>query len=238
MVTFSSNSVNKNFVKYLLFFSLIILLPTVSFSEINISKIKNKVYVLNIHGKRFFLSEDNYIRSGDYLSTREKPATIIFEDNTKICFSSNSSLKVLRNKDKINFKFKKGSILFSINRKSKDNYNLAFFSYYLDNIKDIIILSKKNNLEIINFKKSLNIFYKNDINKINLPSFTILELLNNGNVAKKIKILETKKFSKKFLENCSIKLPKINKSYDKTFKTQYGCVSQNGKLVCGNKYKK
>ena len=58
MATFSLNSVNKNFVKYLLFFSLIIILPNVSFSEIYISKINNKVYVLNIHGKRFFLNEE------------------------------------------------------------------------------------------------------------------------------------------------------------------------------------
>ena len=239
MATFSLNPVNKNFIKYLLFFfSMIIIFPKSCFSEINISKIFNRIHVLNIHGKRFFLNEETDIKAGYYLSTREKPATIIFEDNTKICFSSNSSLKVLRNKDKINFRYKKGSILFSINRESKDNYNLAFFSYYLDNIKDIIILSKKNNLEIINFKKSLNIFYKNDINKIDLPSFTILELLNNGNVAKKMKILEAKNFTKNFLENCSIKLPKIKESDNKTFKTQYGCVSQNGKLVCGNKYKK
>ena len=237
MATFSLNPVNKNFIKYLLFFfSIIIIFPKSCFSEINISKINNRIHVLNIHGKRFFLNEETDIKAGDYLSTREKPATIIFEDNTKICFSSNSSLKVLRNKDKINFKFKKGSILFSINKKSEDNYNLAFFSYYLDNFRDIIILSKKNNLEIINFKNSLNIFYKNEINKIKLPSFTILELLNNGNVAKKMKILETQIFSKKFLENCSKKLPKINKSENKKFNLQYGCISQNGKLVCGNKY--
>ena len=237
MATFSSNSVNKNFVKYLLFFSLIILLPNDSFSEINISKIKNKVYVLNIHGKRFFLSEDDNIRFGDYLSTREQPATIVFQDNTKLCFSSNSSLKVSKNKNQINFDFKKGSILFSINKKSKDNYNLNFFYYNLDDIEDVIILSKKDILEIINFKNNLNIFYKDNINRINLPSFTILELSNNGKVFKTTKILETNKFSKNFLEDCVIKLPKTNNIENKNFKLQYGCISQNGKLVCGNKYK-
>ena len=229
---------NKNFVKYLLiFFSVIIIFPKSCFSEINISKINNKIYVLNLHGKRFFLNEETKIKSGDYLSTREKPATIIFQDNTKLCFSSNSSLKILKNKNKINFEFTKGSILFSINKKSKDNYNLNFFSYNLDDIKDIIILSKKNNLEIINFKNNLNIFYKDNINKINLPSFTILELSNNGKVSKTTKILETNKFSKNFLEDCVIKLPKTNKIENKNFKLQYGCISQNGKLVCGNKYK-
>ena len=96
MATFSSNYVNKNFVKILFIFSLIILLPNNCFSKINISKVKNKVYVLNIYGKRFFLNEDINIRSGDYLSTRKEPATIVFQDNTKLCFSSNSSLKILK----------------------------------------------------------------------------------------------------------------------------------------------
>ncbi len=229
---------NKSFVKYLLiFFLVIIIFPKSCFSKINIFKIINKIHVLDLHGKRFFLDEKTNIKPGDYLSTREKPAIIIFKNNTKICFSSNSSLKILNNKDKINIEFKKGSILFSINKKSEDNYKLNFFSYTLENIKDIIILSKKNNIEIINFKKNLNIFYKDNNNKINLPSFTILELSNNGKIARETKILETNKFSKNFLEDCIIKLPKINKNENKKFNLQYGCVSQNGKLVCGNKYK-
>ena len=236
MATFALNYVNKKIFKYLLLFSLIIILPNSSFSEINISKIKNKVYVLNIHGKRFFLNEDTNIRSGDYLSTREEPATIVFQDNTKLCFSSNSSLKILKNKKKINFEFTKGSILFSTNKKSYEHYNLNFFLYNLENIKDIIILSKKNKLEIINFKNNLSFSYKDDINKISLPSFTILELSNNGKVSKTTKILETNKFSKDFLEDCEIKLPKTTKNKNKNFNLQYGCISQNGKLVCGNKH--
>ena len=112
----------KSFVKYLLiFFSVIIIFPKSCFSEINISKINNNIYVLNLHGKRFFLNEETSIKSGDYLSTREQPATIIFQDNTKLCFSSNSSLKILKNKNKINFEFTKGSILFSINKKSYEH---------------------------------------------------------------------------------------------------------------------
>ena len=237
MTTFFLNSVNKNFLKYLLFFSFIIIFSKSCFSEINISKINNKIYVLNLHGKRFYLNEETSIKSGDYLITREKPATIIFQDNTKLCFSSNSSLKILKNKNKINFEFTKGSILFSINKKSYEHYNLNFFSYNLEDIKDIVILTKTNNLEIINFKNNLSFFYKDDINKISLPSFTILELSNNGKVSKITKILETNKFSKDFLEDCVIKLPKTNKIENKNFKLQYGCISQNGKLVCGNKYK-
>ncbi len=228
---------NKSFVKYLLiFFSVIIIFPKSCFSEINISKINNNIYVLNLHGKRFFLNEETSIKSGDYLSTRNKPAKIIFQDNTKLCFSSNSSLKILKKKNIINFEFTKGSILFSINKKSKDKYNLNFFYYNLDDIEDVIILSKKNILKIINFKKNLNIFYKDNINRINLPSFTILELSNNGKVFKTTKILETNKFSKNFLEDCVIKLPKTNNNENKNFNLQYGCISKNGKLVCSNKY--
>ena len=102
----------------------------------------------------------------------------------------------------------------------------------------MIILSKQNNLKIINFKKNLNIYYKDDINKINLPSFTITELSDNGKVSKTTKILETNKFSNFFLDHCGIKLPKINKSENKNFKLQYGCISQNGKLICSKNYKK
>ena len=227
---------NKNLVNYLLiFFSVIIIFPKSCFSEINISKISNSINVLNVHGKRFFLNEETSIKSGDYLSTREKPATIIFQDNTKLCFSSNSSLKILKNKNIINFEFAKGSILFSINKKSKYNYNLNFYHYNLDNIGDVIILSKKNNLEVTNFKNNLSIFYKDDINKISLPSFTILELSNNGKVTKK-KLLETNKISKEILKDCMIKFPITKKNKNKKFNLQYGCLSQNGKLVCGNKY--
>ena len=232
MTTFSINSLNRKIIKYILFFSLIIIYPNTSFSEINIYKIKNKIYVLNIYGKRFFLNEENNIRSGDYLSAREEPATIVFQDNTTLCFSSNSSLKISKNKNQIKFVFKKGSILFSINKKSKNNYKIDFFSYNLENIKDVVILSKKNNLKIINLKKNLDVFYKNDVNKIRLPSFTILELSKNGKISRKMNLSANNKFSKDFLKDCTIKLPRINKSKSKNFELQSGCVSKNGKLIC------
>ena len=176
------------------------------------------------------------IKSGDYLSTREKPAKIILKDNTKICFSSNSSLKIFKIKDKINFEFIKGSILFSINDRSQDKYNLDFLSYNLDNFKDMIILTKKNNLKIINFKNKLNIFNKDNVKKINLPSFTILEISKSGKISNKTKLSENNKFPKKFLDNCVIKLLKTYKNENKNFNLKYGCVSQNDKLVCGNKF--
>ena len=137
MTTFFLYPLIKNFVKYLFFFSILIIFPKYCYSEISVSKIKNKIHVLNIHGKRSFLNEETNIKSGDYLSTRRKPAIIVFQDDTKLCFSSNSSLKIQKNKDKVNFEFKKGSILFSINKKSENNYKLNFFSYTLENIQII-----------------------------------------------------------------------------------------------------
>ena len=41
---------------------------------------------------------------------------------------------------------------------------------------------------------------------------------------------------KVILEDCMIKLPKTKKNKNKNFNLKYGCISQNGKLVCGNKY--
>ena len=236
MTTLSLNSVNKKLVKYLLFISLIIISSTASFSEVHISKIKNEVHVLNLHGKRLLINENTNIKNGDYLSTREKPATIIFKDNLKICFSSNSSIKVSKNKNQISFELKRGSILFSTTKKSQDNYNLDFFSYNLDNFKDVVIISITRSLEIVNFEKNQDVFYKDDVNKINLPQYTILELSKNGKVSRETKLLEDNKFSKKFLKICAIKLPEINNS-NNNIKLQSGCISQNGKLVCGNKYK-
>ena len=222
----------------LFFFSLLIIIVSkFSFAEIRINEVQNKIYLLDIHGNRSQLSKNYQIKTGDYLSTRKNPATLIFSENTKICFHSNSSLKILKIKDKINIEFKKGKILFSVSKKSQKYYNLYFLSYNVDNVKDNIILTKKNNIEVINFKKDLTIFNKNNIKKINLPPFSVVELSNSGKVFNKNKLFEIKKFSKKLLEHCTIKLPKINKSEDKRFKLQYGCISQNGNLICGNKYK-
>ena len=57
MTTYSLYSVKKFLQNTYCFFLITIILPSSSFSEINIYKIKNKIHVLNIHGKRFFLSE-------------------------------------------------------------------------------------------------------------------------------------------------------------------------------------
>ena len=48
-------------------------------------------------------------------------------------------------------------------------------------------------------------------------------------------MLDTYNFSKEILEDCMIKLPNTKKNKNKNFNLQYGCISQNGKLICGKK---
>ena len=169
---------------------------------------------------------------------------IIFSDNTKICFSSKSSVKISKieilknNAQNIELEFNKGSIIFFGNEKVRNRYNLSFFFYKLKNLKHSIFLSKTNNLKIINYENNLSLAYKDEKNRINLPSYSISELSNNGKVLKTSKLSKEFKFSKNFLYNCKFLMPEINKTQNQNQNLQYGCVARNGKLQCGNRYKK
>ena len=67
----------------LFFFSLLIIIVSkFSFAEIRINEVQNNIYLLDIHGNRSQLSKNYQIKTGDYLSTRKNPATLIFSDNT------------------------------------------------------------------------------------------------------------------------------------------------------------
>ena len=228
-----------------LFFSLLIIpISSLCFAEIRINEVQNKIYLLDIHGNRSQLSKKYQIKTGDYLSTRKNPATLIFSDNTKICFSSKSSVKISKieilknNAKKTELEFNKGSIIFFANENKKNRYNLSFFFYKLRNLKHSIFLSKANNLKIINYKNNLSLIYKDGKTGINLPSYSISELSNNGKISKTSKLLKDFKFSEKFLDNCNFLMPKINKTQNQNPNLQYGCVARNGKLECGNIYKK
>ena len=100
---------------------IIITVSKISFAEIRINEVQNNIYLLDIHGNRSQLSKNYQIKTGDYLSTRKNPATLIFSDNTKICFSSKSSVKISKieilknNAQKIKLEFNKGSIIFFFN---------------------------------------------------------------------------------------------------------------------------
>ena len=223
---------------------LIITVSKFSFAEIRINEVQNNIYLLDIHGNRSQLSKNYQIKTGDYLSTRKNPATLIFSDNTKICFSSKSSVKISKieilknNSQKTQLEFNKGSIIFLANENVKNKYSLSFLFYKLKNLKHSIILTKKNNLKIINYKNNLSLAYKDEKNRINLPSYSISELSNNGKILKTSKLSKDFKFSKNFLHNCKFLIPKINKTQNQNLNLQYGCVARNGKLQCGNRYKK
>ena len=93
-------------VKLLIFFLLFTTISKFSFAEIRINEVQNDIYLLDIYGNRSILSKDYQIKTGDYLSTRKKPAIIVLNDNTKICFSTESSVKIskinsLNNNNKI-----------------------------------------------------------------------------------------------------------------------------------------
>ena len=228
----------KLFIPFLLF----ITISKFSFAEIRINEVQNDIYLLDIYGNRSKLSKDYQIKTGDYLSTRKKPAIIVLNDNTKICFSTESSVKIskinfLNNNNKIHLEFKKGSVIFYVNENIKNNYNLSFFFYKLKNFKDRILLSKIKNLKIINNKNNLTLIYKNKKNRMNLPSYSISELSNNGKISKTTKLLKDFKFSEKFLDNCKFLMPTINKTQNQNLNLQYGCVARNGKLQCGNNFK-
>ena len=143
----------------------IFLSPSFSFSKIKINNLSNKIHVLDVYGKRYNLDNSKIIKTGDYSQTRKKPATLIFNNKTKVCFSNNSSLKIenikiVKSKFEINLSFKKGHILLSIPKNSKDKHNVIFSNYRINNLKDEIGSEalNKNNLvckAILEIKKKI-----------------------------------------------------------------------------------
>ena len=207
------------------------------FSQMKISDIKNKIYVLDIYGKRFSLDKSKQIKTGDYLKTKKKPAILMLNNQTKICLSPNSSIKInslnlIDNHYEINLDFRKGDMVLSIPKNTKDVHNLFIFSYKVNNLINKIILSKNFKLELLNYNNELNLlFMDKKIKKISPYSYTkisekknLIEIYNASNVSN---------FTSKFLEGCVSILPKIKQKVDNS-KLQYRCVTENGRLICGN----
>ena len=85
----------KKFLNIIGFSFIFFLLSTsLSYSDIKIIDIKNKVHVLDIYGKRYTLNKSLEIKSGDYLRTRKTPAILVLTNETKVCLSKNTSLKI------------------------------------------------------------------------------------------------------------------------------------------------
>ena len=63
------------------------------------------------------------------------------------------------------------------------------------------------------------------------------ELIKNGSIKKSSKILNIGLFNNKFHSNCKKVLPEYSIEKNKKWELQYGCITQEGRLVCGNKIK-
>ncbi|MDA9148433.1 hypothetical protein N9O08_00835 [Alphaproteobacteria bacterium] len=228
---------------FLIFFFLILItFSTSSFAKINISEVTNEIFILDIYGKRYVLDNTKQIKKGDYLKTRKKPAYIILNDKTKICLAANTSLKILNLKNiddkiEISLGFNKGVLLLEMNEDQSNIYNLHFSSYQLNDLRSDIILSNKKKLELINFEGQLK-FYSKISKKINkAEAYKAYELKPNADMKISSELLNLDQFNQKFLGNCEKDLPKFSTIKKKSLEMQYGCITQNGRLVCGNRYK-
>ena len=133
-----------------------------SFAKANISEVSNEVFVLDIYGKRYLLSDIKLIKKGDYLKTKKQPAYFILDDKTKICLAANTSIKILDlknigNKVEYTFDFNKGGLLLDVNQNKSNVYNLHFPFYEINELPSDIILSHKKKIKLINFDNMLEI---------------------------------------------------------------------------------
>ena len=187
-----------------------------------------------------FLNKSSEIKSGDYLRTRKNPAILFLTDKTKVCLSNNSSLKIENiqlgsNQYEINLGFKKGNILLSVPNNSKNKYNVNFSNYKINNFRDEIIMSKQNKLEIINFNNKLKLIFKNK-KKYNIPPNSYTKISKKENLVEISNVNDVSQYTKKFLKGCINQIQNL-KVKERDWDLQYGCVTKNGRLECGNKYK-
>ena len=225
-----------------LFLSLLFFSNTNSFSapKLVVTELNNDVFVLDVYGKRFNLKKSDEIKTADFLKTKNLPASFILNNKTKVCLSANSSLKIItvdliKDNHEITLQFRSGDLYISIPNNSIDTHNIKFFNYSIKNFKNDLLLSKGNEFELINYRNSLNLFFKYKKNKRVSP-FSYLKLSKNGNVVNSSKIINSDDIKKKFLVGCINTMSK-DKHKNNSRVLQYGCITQSGKLVCGNRYK-
>jgi len=205
-----------------------------------VTELNNDVFVLDVYGNRFKLKNSDEIKTGDFLKTNNLPASFILKNKTKICLSANSSLKIttldlIKENYEITFQFRSGDLYLSIPINSIDRHNIKFFNYSIKNSKNDLVLSKSSELELINYGNSFNLFFKDKKNKKVLP-LTYLKLSKVGDIVHSSKIMNSDDIKKKFLVGCINKISK-DKLKNNSRELQYGCITQSGKLVCGNRYK-
>jgi len=232
----------KQFISFFLFIFIFIFFNNPAFSALKttVTEVNNDVFVLDVYGKRFNLKNSDEIKTGDFLKTNNLPASFILNNKTKVCLSANSSLKIInldliKERYDITFQFRSGDIYLSIPNNSIDTHNIKFFNYIIKNSRNDLVLSKSSELELINYRNSFNLFFKDKKNK-RVPPFSYLKLSKNGNVVNSSKIINSDDIKKKFLVGCINTMSK-DKHKNNSRALQYGCITQSGKLVCGNRYK-
>ena len=232
----------KQFISFFLFIFIFIFFNNPAFSALKttVTEVNNDVFVLDVYGKRFNLKNSDEIKTGDFLKTNNLPASFILNNKTKVCLSANSSLKIItldlkKDNHEITLQFRSGDLYLSIPNNSIDTHNIKFFNYSINNFKNDLLLSKGNEFELINYRNSLNLFFKDKKNK-RVPPFSYLKLSKNGNVVNSSKIINSDDIKKKFLVGCINTMSKDNHK-NNSRALQYGCITQSGKLVCGNRYK-
>ena len=232
----------KQFISFFLFIFIFIFFNNPAFSALKttVTEVNNDVFVLDVYGKRFNLKNSDEIKTGDFLKTNNLPASFILNNKTKVCLSANSSLKIInldliKERYDITFQFRSGDLYLSIPNNSIDTHNIKLFNYIIKNSRNDLVLSKSSELELINYRNSFNLFFKDKKNK-RVPPFSYLKLSKNGNVVNSSKIINSDDIKKKFLVGCINTMSK-DKHKNNSRALQYGCITQSGKLVCGNRYK-
>ena len=225
---------------FFLFFFILFNSPSFSSSKIVVTEVNNDIFILDVYGKRFNLKNASSIKTGDFLKTKNLAASFILKNKSKICLSANSSLKVsalnfVKQNYEITFEFINGNLFLKIPNNSSNRYNINFFSYSFKKFKNNVFLSKNNELELINYGSNLNLFFKEKMIRKIVP-FAYFKLSKSGNIINTDTNFNNDNISNKFLEGC---IPTISKTENKnnSNKLQYSCITQDGKLVCGNRYK-
>ena len=232
----------KQFISFFLFIFIFIFFNNPAFSALKttVTEVNNDVFVLDVYGKRFNLKNSDEIKTGDFLKTNNLPASFILNNKTKVCLSANSSLKIItldliKDNHEITLQFRSGDLYLSIPNNSIDTHNIKFFNYSINNFKNDLLLSKGNEFELINYRNSLNLFFKDKkIKKV--PPYTYLKLSKSENIINSSKKINSDDIKKKFLTGCINRISK-DKLKKNSRGLQYGCITQNNKLVCGNRYK-
>ena len=75
-----------------------------------------------------------------------------------------------------------------------------------------------------------------DKKNLNIPPYSYAKISKKENLLEIDNATDTSQYTNKFLQGCVNKIHNL-KVKKRDWDLQYGCVTQNGRLVCGNRYK-